>query len=188
MPQRSHNANRRFKTRLQTVERIIGGGDERVNHFVVFEQSHDRAVADGAHEIFFHIFGSVKVDNFAGFQPYRHTSVGMFAISGYADDRFGLERYLQSVQAERFLDQNPGKQFVIDGLNRRSETPVDFHLLHDVVEIAGFTDFGFYAADFFVAHFRLQSVSFKHQHSVFQCSTGLATGALPVILLHDLCC
>ena len=47
-------------------------------------------------------------------------------------------------------------------------------------------DLTFYAATFFMTHFRFQTVEFQHLNGLFQSSTHVTASALPVLFLHDL--
>ena len=132
MTERSHDTDRRLEARLEPVERIICGADERVNDFVIFEQTHQRAVANGAHIILRRIFGGEKIVRLALGGDGGDSNVSVFAVASQPNHRLSLEVDFEPVRAENFLDDGAHNNFVIRRLNSLVEAPVNFELFADV--------------------------------------------------------
>ena len=182
-----HDADGGFESGFQTVECVGGGGNEGVRRFVVFQNPHDEAVADGGEEIFFHVAGGEEVHGLAVFEAGRDADVRMFAGARDADDRFRFEGNVESVFAEDFADDDAGLEFIVAGLQRiQAEFPVEFELFDDVGDVALIVDFRFHAADFFMSHFDVKAAGIEFFDGLFHRGADVSAHSLPVLFLQTL--
>ena len=93
--------------------------------------------------------------------------MGMFSASCNAGDRFSLEGNFQTVHPKNLFNDNAGQQFVISSLQTDVKFPVYFQLFHNMRHMTCAVDLSTYAAAFFMAHFRFQTISFHHFYSLF---------------------
>ena len=184
-----NDADRSFEARFQAVEGVRRRRYEGVDDFVVFEDTHDSAVADGREESALHVIRVEEVDEFAILHDSADTEVSMFTGAGNTVDWFSLEGDFEAVFTEDFADDDTGSDFVISCLYRVAGVfPVDFELFEDKGQFTGIVDLGFDAADFFMAHFRFEAVFFKAFDGLFKRRADDAVCTLPVLFLHLLGC
>ena len=187
MSQRGDDADRCFEARLQTVESIGGRGNEWIRRFVVVEDAHDEAIADGGEEICLHILRRQKIDGLAIFEKSSKADMGVFPGAGDADDRFRTEGDVEPVSAEYFTNHNAGFQFIVCCLQRiRREEPVELKLFADVENMTVIIDLGFDPADFFMSHFYMHAAGIEFFDRLFHGGADIAAHALPVLLLQTL--
>ena len=187
MSQRGDDADRRFEARLQAVESIGGRGNEWIRCFVVVEDAHDEAIADGGEEIRLHILRRQKIDGLAIFEKSGKADMGVFPGAGDADDRFRTEGDVEPVSAEYFTNHNAGFQFIICRLQRVCrEEPVELKLFANVKNMTIIIDLRFDPADFFMSHFYMHAAGIEFFDRLFHSGADIAAHALPVLLLQAL--
>ena len=151
----------------------------------MFQDTHNSAVAKAREEILLHVVRVVEVDEFAIFHDGTDAEVRVFTAAGYAVDRFSLEGNFEAVFTEYFADDNTGEDFVISRLNGIACVfPVDFQLFKNVNEVTGIIDLCFDTANFFMAHFRFETVLAEAFYRLFQSRTNDAVRTLPVLFLE----
>ena len=184
--QRGYNADRSFEARFQTIEGVNGAGDKGVDYFVVFQQAHHTTVANGRKEILVHIFGREQIDNLTVLHFSSNAYVNVLAITSNTGNGFCLEGNFQTVHTEHFFNYDARQKFVIRSLYANVKLPVHFQLFHNVGHMTATVDLSFNTATFLVTHFRFQAVEFQSLDGLFQSSTYVTAGTLPILLLHDL--
>ena len=97
-----------------------------------------------------------------------------------------MEGNFQTVHTEHFFNDDARQKFVIRSLYANVKLPVHFQLFHNVGHMTATVDLSFNAATFLVTHFRFQAVEFQGLDGLFQSSTYVTAGALPILLLHNL--
>lgn len=133
-----------------------------------------------------HVAGGKEIDHAAVLHLRRQAHVGVFAAAGHALDRLRLEGDFHPVQAEQFLDDDAGEDFVVRRLEARIELPVHLQLLVDVGHVACLVDLALDTATFLMSHFRFQAVKLQGFDGLFQRRADIASCALPVLFLHHL--
>ena len=159
---------------------------ERIENFVIPQNSHQGTVSDWAHEVLLPIGRLEQVDCLAVLQLCHHAQVGVFSVSGNALHRFCQEGNFQVVGPEYVPDDVLNLAFVVRRLQRVGVLPVDFQLLHDVVEVAAVAHLGTNAAHFFMTHFHFESVAVQNLQSLFHRRSNRSDGALPILLFQFL--
>ena len=181
-----NDADRSLEAGFQTVQRVNGAGYKRIGYLVVFQKAHESAVADSGQEVLMHILRREQVNDFAVFHFCGNAYMCMLTAACNTGNRFSLEGNLQAVHAENFFNDDTCQKLVIRSLNAAAELPVNLQLLHNVSHMTCAVNLTFNAATFLVAHFRLQAVQLQSLNSLLQCSTHVAAGTLPILLLHYL--
>ena len=133
-----------------------------------------------------HILRREQVDDFSVFHFCGNAHMRMLTAACNTGNRFSLEGNLQAVHAENFFNDDTCQKLVIRSLNSAAELPVNLQLLHNVSHMTCGINLTFNTATFLVAHFRLQAVQLQSLNSLLQCSTHVAAGTLPILLLHYL--
>ena len=153
----------------------------------MLQHAHDSTVAEGRHEFRIHVIGIEQIDEFAILQDSAQSEVGVFTGTGNALNRFGLEGNFKTVFAEYFTDDDASLDFVVCRLyGIAGKCPVDFDLFQYENQFARIVDLSLDAADFLMAHFRIEAVFFKTFNSLFQGRANDAVRALPVLFLQFL--
>ena len=133
-----------------------------------------------------HILRREQVNNLAVFHFCGNAYMCMLTAACNTGNRFSLEGNLQAVHAENLFNDDTCQKLVICSLNAAAELPVNLQLLHNVSHMACGINLTFNTAAFLMAHLRLQAVKLQSLDSLFQRSTHVAAGTLPVLLLHYL--
>ena len=94
MAQGGNDANGRFIAGFESVKGIVGGADERIDHFIILQNAHHSAKAYRAYEVFFRVFCSKEVDSAPILQLCRQSHVGMLSASGDPFHRLGHKGHL----------------------------------------------------------------------------------------------
>ena len=180
------DADRSLEARFQTVQRVVRSGDERVDDFVVLEQAHEGAVADGAHEVFLLVVSREEVVELAVFRDGSHADVRVLAVASQADHRLCLEVDFEAHAAEDFADNRADEELIVGSLQGIGKAPVNLELFADMRHMAVLIDLCLEAADLFMAHLNLEAVFVEDFEALLHRRADSAVRALPVLLLQDL--
>ena len=181
-----NDADRRLKARLQAVECVIGRRYERIDNLVVAQESHECAIADGAHIVCILIICCKEVVAFAVLRDGREAQMGMLTISRQSDQRLCLEVHLKPIETEDLADKGTNEELVVRRLYRIVIFPVDLDLLADMGHAAGIVDLRLHAADLFMPHLHVESIFFELDQALLKRRAHGTMRPLPVLLVHHL--
>ena len=186
MPERGDDADGRFKAGFQTVERVVRRRDERIDGFVVLEQSHERAVADRTHIVRILIVGGEETVHLAVRGDRGDAQMRMLAVARETDEGFRLEIDLKAVQTEDFAHDGAHEQLVVRRLDGTVVLPVDFDLLADMRHAPVLVDLRLETADLLVSHLHVEAVFVQFDDALLERRAHRAVRTLPILLVHHL--
>ncbi|OPZ62005.1 MAG: hypothetical protein BWY86_00600 [Candidatus Aminicenantes bacterium ADurb.Bin508] len=184
-PQRGNRADGGFEPGLQPLESGQGVGHEGVDVGPILQQPHKGAVTPGGEEALLPYRGE-EVDLPPTLQEEAHPDMAVLPRTGHPLHGFSRESRFQTALSENFPDQTPGEDVVVRGREGVGKMPIDFQLLHHIVQGPSLGHPGLDAADLLMPHLRFQAVASKKEENLLQTAPYLTFDPFPIGLLQGL--
>ena len=184
-PQRGDRADRGFEPGLQPLKSGQGVGHEGVDVGPILQQPHESAVTPGGEKALLPHRGK-EVDPPPALQEEAHPDMAMLPRTGHSFHGLSREGRFQTTLSEDLPNQTPGEDVVVRGGEGIGKTPIDFQLLHHIVQGPSLGHPGLDAADLLMPHLRFQAVASEKEENLLQTAPYLAFDPFPVGLLQSL--